>query len=89
MKQAQEKKKKTEDKAEELKAFIARFSANASKSRQATSRKRQLEKLTVENIPPSNRKYPFVGFKAEREAGDQLLRVEESLEIDRRREDSQ
>jgi ATPase subunit of ABC transporter with duplicated ATPase domains len=76
LKQMQDKKKKTEDKAEELKAFIARFSANASKSRQATSRKRQLEKLTVENIPPSNRKYPFVGFKAEREAGDQLLRVE-------------
>jgi len=76
LKQSQEKKKKTEDKAEELKAFIARFSANASKSRQATSRKRQLEKLTLEDIKPSSRKYPFVGFKAEREAGDQLLRVE-------------
>jgi len=76
LKQAQDKKKKTEDKAEELKAFIARFSANASKSRQATSRKKQLEKLTFENIQPSSRKYPFVGFKAEREAGDQLLRVE-------------
>jgi ATPase subunit of ABC transporter with duplicated ATPase domains len=72
----QDKKKKTEDKAEELKAFIARFSANASKSRQATSRRRQLEKLTLEDIKPSSRKYPFVGFKAEREAGDQLLRVE-------------
>lgn len=76
LKQLQEKKKKTEEKAEELKAFIARFSANASKSRQATSRKRQLEKLTLEDIKPSSRKYPFVGFKAEREAGDQLLRVE-------------
>jgi len=76
LKQQQEKKKKTEDKAEELKAFIARFSANASKSRQATSRKRQLEKLTLDDIKPSSRKYPFVGFKAEREAGDQLLRVE-------------
>lgn len=76
LKQNQDKKKKTEDKAEELKAFIARFSANASKSRQATSRKRQLEKLTIEDIKPSSRKYPFVGFKAEREAGDQLLRVE-------------
>jgi ATPase subunit of ABC transporter with duplicated ATPase domains len=76
LKQMQDKKKKTEDKAEELKAFIARFSANASKSRQATSRKRQLEKLTIEDIKPSSRKYPFVGFKAEREAGDQLLRVE-------------
>ena len=76
LKQAQDKKKRTEDKAEELKAFIARFSANASKSRQATSRKKQLEKLTLEDIQPSTRKYPFVGFKAEREAGDQLLRVE-------------
>lgn len=76
LKQAQDKKKKTEEKAEELKAFIARFSANASKSRQATSRKKQLEKLTLEDIKPSSRKYPFVGFKAEREAGDQLLRVE-------------
>ncbi len=76
LKQAQDKKKKAEDKAEELKAFIARFSANASKSRQATSRKRQLEKLSIDEIKPSSRKYPFVGFKAEREAGDQLLRVE-------------
>src|SRR6185295_12907000 len=76
LKQAQDKKKKTEEKAEELKAFIARFSANASKSRQATSRKKQLEKLTLEDIKPSSRKYPFVGFKPEREAGDQLLRVE-------------
>jgi ATPase subunit of ABC transporter with duplicated ATPase domains len=76
LKQAQEKKKKTEEKEEELKAFIARFSANASKSRQATSRKKQLEKLTLVDIKPSSRKYPFVGFKPEREAGDQLLRVE-------------
>lgn len=76
LKQAQDKKKKTEDKAEELKAFIARFSANASKSRQATSRKKQLEKLTLEDIKPSSRKYPFVSFKPEREAGDQLLKVE-------------
>ena len=76
LKQSQEKQKKQQDKAEELKAFIARFSANASKSRQATSRKKQLEKLTIDDIKPSSRKYPFVGFKAEREAGDQLLRVE-------------
>jgi ATPase subunit of ABC transporter with duplicated ATPase domains len=76
LKQQQEKHQKTADKAEELKAFIARFSANASKSRQATSRKKQLEKLTLEDIKPSTRKYPFVSFKAEREAGDQLLRVE-------------
>ncbi len=76
LKQQQEKKKKSEDKAEELKAFIARFSANASKSRQATSRRRQLEKLTLDDIKPSSRKYPFVSFRAEREAGDQILRVE-------------
>lgn len=76
LKQIQEKNKKAQDKAEELKAFIARFSANASKSRQATSRKRQLEKLSVDDIKPSSRKYPFVSFKPSREAGDQLLRVE-------------
>ena len=70
LKQQQDKNKKAEDKAEELKAFIARFSANASKSRQATSRKKQLEKLLLDDIKPSSRKYPFVGFKAEREAGD-------------------
>lgn len=77
LKQSQDKKKKNEDKAEELKTFIARFSANASKSRQATSRRRQLEKLTLDDIKPSSRKYPFVSFRAEREAGDQILRVEE------------
>jgi ATPase subunit of ABC transporter with duplicated ATPase domains len=76
LKQMQEKNKKAQDKAEELKAFIARFSANASKSRQATSRKRQLEKLSIDEIKPSSRKYPFVSFKPSREAGDQLLRVE-------------
>jgi ATPase subunit of ABC transporter with duplicated ATPase domains len=76
LKLQQEQNKKTKDKAEELKAFIARFSANASKSRQATSRKKQLDKLTLEDIRPSSRKYPFVNFKPEREAGDQLLRVE-------------
>ncbi len=76
LKQMQEKNKKAQDKAEELKAFIARFSANASKSRQATSRKRQLEKLSMDEIKPSTRKYPFVGFKPQREAGDQLLQVE-------------
>ena len=76
LKQMQDKKRKTEDKAEELKAFVARFSANASKSRQATSRKKQLDKLTLENILPSTRKYPFVGFRSEREVGDQLLQVE-------------
>lgn len=76
LQQMQDKNKKAQDKAEELKAFIARFSANASKSRQATSRKKQLEKLSIDEIKPSSRKYPFVNFKAAREAGEQLLRVE-------------
>jgi ATPase subunit of ABC transporter with duplicated ATPase domains len=68
--------KKTEEKMKDLKDFIQRFSANASKSSQATSRKKMLDKLTLEDIQPSSRKYPYVGFKADREAGDQLLRVE-------------
>jgi ATPase subunit of ABC transporter with duplicated ATPase domains len=68
--------KKTEDKMKELKDFIQRFSANASKSSQATSRKKMLDKLTLDDIQPSTRKYPYVGFKADREAGDQLLRVD-------------
>lgn len=68
--------KKKEEKAKELQSFIQRFSANASKSRQATSRKKQLEKLTLEDIKPSSRKYPYIAFKPEREAGAQLLQVE-------------
>jgi len=76
LKLQQDQNKKLNEKAEELKAFIARFSANASKSSQATSRRKQLEKLKIEDIKPSTRRYPFVGFKPEREAGDQLLRVE-------------
>lgn len=68
--------KKAEDKRKELIEFIARFSANASKSRQATSRKKLLEKINVEDIRPSNRRYPHIFFKPEREAGDQLLHVE-------------
>lgn len=70
-----EKNRRSEEKVKELKEFIARFSANASKSRQATSRKKLIDKLTLDDIKPSSRKYPFVGFKPEREAGDQLLRV--------------
>jgi len=70
-----EKNRRSDEKAKELKEFIARFSANASKSKQATSRKKLLEKLTLDDIQPSSRKYPFVGFKPEREAGDQLLKV--------------
>jgi ATPase subunit of ABC transporter with duplicated ATPase domains len=68
--------KKTEDKMKELKEFIQRFSANASKSKQATSRKKLLDRLTLEDIQPSSRKYPYVGFKPDREAGDNLLRVD-------------
>ena len=67
--------KKMSEKASELKAFIARFSANKSKSSQATSRRKQLEKLNLEDIKPSSRRYPFVNFNPEREAGDQLLQV--------------
>ncbi|MGL4392160.1 MAG: ABC-F family ATP-binding cassette domain-containing protein [Fusobacteriaceae bacterium] len=70
------KNKKVEQKREELKEFIARFSANASKSSQATSRKKQLDKLQLEDMQVSNRKYPFVEFKAERDAGNNLLKIE-------------
>lgn len=73
--------KKKEDKIKELQAFIQRFSANASKSKQATSRKKQLDKITLEDIRPSNRKYPFLHFKAEREAGKQLLTVDSISKI--------
>jgi ATPase subunit of ABC transporter with duplicated ATPase domains len=76
LKQRGDQNRKVEDKRKELQDFIARFSANASKSRQATSRKKLLEKLTVDDIKPSSRKYPAIMFKQEREAGDQLLRVE-------------
>lgn len=71
-----DKNKKTEEKIKDLQEFIARFSANASKSKQATSRKKLLEKLTLEDIQPSSRKYPFVSFKPDREAGNELLTVE-------------
>lgn len=68
--------KKKEEKIKDLQNFIQRFSANASKSKQATSRKKQLEKLTLDDIKPSSRKYPYVAFKPDREAGAQLLNVE-------------
>lgn len=75
--------KKVEEKMKELKEFIQRFSANASKSKQATSRKKLLDKLTLEDIQPSTRKYPYVNFRPDREAGDNLLRVENlSLTLD-------
>lgn len=67
---------KKEEKVKELQDFIARFSANASKSKQATSRKKMLEKITIEDIQPSSRRYPFVGFKPEREIGNDLLQVD-------------
>ena len=67
--------KKKEDKAKELEAFIRRFSANASKSKQATGRRKQLEKLTLDDIQVSSRKYPYVHFEQEREAGDIMLQV--------------
>ncbi|MFN5370855.1 MAG: ABC-F family ATP-binding cassette domain-containing protein, partial [Bacteroidia bacterium] len=67
---------KIEDKRKQLQEFIARFSANASKSRQATSRKKLLDKLNVEDMQASNRKYPAIIFKPEREPGDQILQVE-------------
>ena len=68
--------KKNEDKIRELQSFIERFSANKSKSRQATSRKKLIEKLTVEEMPASSRRYPFVGFKMDREPGKEILAVE-------------
>ncbi len=68
--------KKSEEKIKELQNFIARFSSNASKAKQATSRKKLLDKITVEDIKPSSRKYPFVGFTPEREAGKDILQVE-------------
>ena len=69
--------KKKEDKIKELQSFIARFSANASKSKQATSRKKLLEKITLDDIIPSTRRYPFVGFTMEREVGNEILTVED------------
>src|SRR3982751_5455471 len=74
--QMSDKNKKTEDKRQALLDFIARFSANASKSRQATARKKALEKLTIEQIEPSNRKYPGIIFQPQREVGNQILNVE-------------
>lgn len=68
--------KKKEEKIKELQAFIARFSANASKSKQATSRKKSLDKISLDDIKPSSRRYPWVGFTPEREIGNDVLRVD-------------
>ena len=74
--QMRDQNKKMEQRAKELQDFIARFAANASKSRQATSRKKELERLTLNDIKPSLRKYPFIDFKFEREIGNDILMVE-------------
>jgi len=75
-KQAEDTNKKSEQKIKELKEFIARFSANKSKSRQATSRKKLLDKIVLEDIEPSSRRYPYIGFKPNREVGNDILIVE-------------
>ncbi len=74
--QQKEQNKKAEQRAKELQEFIARFAANASKSRQATSRKKELEKLTINDFKPSLRKYPFIDFKYEKEIGNDILMIE-------------
>ncbi|WP_138207696.1 ABC-F family ATP-binding cassette domain-containing protein [Haloimpatiens lingqiaonensis] len=73
---AKDQNKKKEEKIKELQEFIARFSANASKSKQATSRKKLLDKINLDDIQPSSRRYPYVGFKPEREVGNDILTVE-------------
>ena len=80
-KQAKDSNKKIESKRAELQEFIARFSANASKSKQATSRKKQLENLTLADIKPSSRKMPYIAFKSEREAGNNLLDIKNITKI--------
>jgi len=83
LKQKQDENRKVTDKANELKEFIQRFSSNASKAKQATSRKRLLEKLTIEEMPVSSRKYPYVVFKPERPCGDIILEITDlSKEVD-------
>ena len=76
LRQKTQQNKKAEEKKKELENFIARFSANASKSKQATSRKKMLDNLNIEDIKPSSRRYPAIIYKSEREAGDQILSVE-------------
>ncbi len=77
LKQKQEENRKVTEKANELKEFIQRFSSNASKAKQATSRKKLLDKLTIEDMPVSSRKYPFVVFKPERPCGDIILEIKD------------
>ena len=80
-KQMKESNKKKEEKIKELQAFIARFSANASKSKQATSRKKMLEKIELDEIVPSSRKYPYIDFKIENRPGKEILKVENLTKI--------
>src|SRR5690606_27104137 len=75
LRQMKEANKKKEEKIKELKEFIQRFSANASKSKQATSRKKALEKIQLEDIRPSSRKYPYIDFRPSREIGNEVLTV--------------
>ncbi|MFL2590270.1 MAG: ABC-F family ATP-binding cassette domain-containing protein [Flavobacteriaceae bacterium] len=75
LRQRQQQNKKAEEKKKELEEFISRFSANVAKSKQATSRKKMIEKLNIEEIKPSSRKYPAIIFEQEREAGDQILNI--------------
>ena len=81
LKQAREQNKKKEEKIKELQDFIARFSANASKSKQATSRKKSLEKIQLEEIKASNRKYPYIDFKPDREPGKEILTLKNVCKI--------
>ena len=76
IKQMKEANRKKEEKIKELQEFIQRFSANASKSKQATSRKRALEKIQLDDIRPSSRKYPYIDFRPSREIGNEVLTVE-------------
>ncbi|HKJ65616.1 MAG TPA: ATP-binding cassette domain-containing protein [Desulfopila sp.] len=76
LRQRQEANKKTQSKASELKEFIAKFSSNASKARQATARKKMLDKLELEDLPASSRKYPFIHFKPDRSCGDVILEMD-------------
>lgn len=80
-KQMRESNKKKEEKIKELQAFIARFSANASKSKQATSRKKMLDKIQLDEIVPSSRKYPYIDFKIEKPAGKEILKVENLTKV--------
>jgi ATPase subunit of ABC transporter with duplicated ATPase domains len=86
LRQRNEQNKKNEEKRKELMSFIERFSANVAKSRQATSRRKMLDKLNVDEIKPSNRKYPGIQFSQEREAGDQILEIKH---LDKYHEDGQ